>query len=216
MRKDDRASCIHLTCSSCLIKVPPLNTPRTYFSRNQNPIAGALLPRLVQMDKSSTDNYAFINKIGAVWRFFYRRMNSFLLASLVIKLLGVLLTCYSLLEPPLFSWKLLHILTINTLRAQWHEPCYLGKCCSIPPSIFVCSHFSRFSLLCYTGTITKQINMEGGQSGTYLRLMRASSGLRVSVTKTYKDETKLKCEYFGQITVAFLSNRIQETEAKFF
>ena len=26
MRKDT-ASCIHLTCSSCLIKVPPLNTP---------------------------------------------------------------------------------------------------------------------------------------------------------------------------------------------
>ena len=36
----------------------------------------------------------------------------------------------------------------------------------------------------------KQTNMEGGQSGTYLRLMRASSGPRVSVTKTYRDETK--------------------------
>ena len=34
----------------------------------------------------------------------------------------------------------------------------------------------------------KQINMEGGQSGTYLRLTRASSGLRVSVAKTYRDE----------------------------
>ena len=53
--------------------------------------------------------------------------------------------------------------------------------------------------------------MEGGQSGTYLRLTRASSGPRVSVAKTYRDEN----EYFGQITVAFLSSRIQETEAKF-
>ena len=34
--------------------------------------------------------------------------------------------------------------------------------------------------------------MEGGQSGTYLRLTRASSGLRVSVAKTYRDETKRK------------------------
>ena len=51
--------------------------------------------------KSSTDNYAFINKIGAGWRFFYGRMISFLLAWLIIIFLGVLLTCYSLLEPPL-------------------------------------------------------------------------------------------------------------------
>ena len=49
--------------------------------------------------------------------------------------------------------------------------------------------------------------MEGGQSGTYLRLTRASSGPRVSVAKPYRDETKQKCEYFGQITVAFLSSR---------
>ena len=36
-------------------------------------------------------------------------------------------------------------------------------------------------------------NMEGGQSGTYLRLMRASSGPWVSVAKTYMvDETKRK------------------------
>ena len=38
----------------------------------------------------------------------------------------------------------------------------------------------------------KQINMEGGQSGTYLRLTRASSGPQVSVAKTYRDETKQK------------------------
>ena len=55
--------------------------------------------------------------------------------------------------------------------------------------------------------------MGGGQSGTYLRLTRASSGLRVSVAKTYRDENEN--EYFGQITVAFIGSRIQETEAKF-
>ena len=36
--------CIHSTCSSCLIKVPPLNTPRTYLSRNQTILAAALSP----------------------------------------------------------------------------------------------------------------------------------------------------------------------------
>ena len=56
----------------------------------------------------------------------------------------------------------------------------------------------------------KQTNMEGGQSGTYLRLTRDSSGPRASVAKTYRDETKLnENEYFGQNT------GIQETEAKF-
>ena len=38
----------------------------------------------------------------------------------------------------------------------------------------------------------KQINMEGGQSTTYLRLKRASSGPRVSVAKTYRDENESK------------------------
>ena len=57
--------------------------------------------------------------------------------------------------------------------------------------------------------------MEGGQSGTYLRQPRASSDPRVSVAKTYTVDMKRKeNEYFGQITVAFLSSRIQETEAK--
>ena len=48
--------------------------------------------------KSATDNYAFINKIGAVWKIFYGRMIRFLLASLILIFLGVLLTFYSLLE----------------------------------------------------------------------------------------------------------------------
>ena len=57
--------------------------------------------------------------------------------------------------------------------------------------------------------------MGGGQSGTYLRQTRASSSPRVSVTKTYRDETKRKYT-FSQITVAFLSSRIQETGSKLF
>ena len=52
--------------------------------------------------------------------------------------------------------------------------------------------------------------MEGGQSGTYLRLTRASSGPQVSVATTYRNEPN-ENECFGQITVAFLSNRIQES-----
>ena len=35
--------------------------------------------------------------------------------------------------------------------------------------------------------------MEGGQSGTYLRLTRASSGLRVSVGKTYSTAEEGLC-----------------------
>ena len=38
----------------------------------------------------------------------------------------------------------------------------------------------------------KQTKMEGGQSSIYLRLTRVSSGLWVSVAKTYRGETKLK------------------------
>ena len=44
----------------------------------------------------------------------------------------------------------------------------------------------------------KQINMEGGQSGTYLRLTRASSGPRVSVAKTYRDENETKMNISAQ------------------
>ena len=52
--------------------------------------------------------------------------------------------------------------------------------------------------------------MEGGQSGTYLRLTRASSGPRVSVAKTYRDENETKINISAQT-----HSRIQETEAKF-
>ena len=45
----------------------------------------------------------------------------------------------------------------------------------------------------------KQTKMEGGQSGTYLRLTRASSGPRVSVAKTFRDETKRKCANCNEV-----------------
>ena len=54
--------------------------------------------------------------------------------------------------------------------------------------------------------------MEEGQNGTYLRQTRALSGPWVSIAKTYRDETKQnENEYFGQITVVFLSSRLQES-----
>ena len=40
--------------------------------------------------------------------------------------------------------------------------------------------------------------MEGGQSGTYLRLTIASSGLQVSVAKTYRDENEMKMNISAQ------------------
>ena len=50
--------------------------------------------------------------------------------------------------------------------------------------------------------------MEGGQSGTYLRLTRVSSGPRVSVAKTYRDETKINISAKSQWPS--ISSRIQE------
>ena len=44
----------------------------------------------------------------------------------------------------------------------------------------------------------KETRMEGGQSGTYLRLTRASSGPRVSVAKTYRDENETKMNISAQ------------------
>ena len=40
--------------------------------------------------------------------------------------------------------------------------------------------------------------MEGGQSGTYLRLTRVSSGPWVSVAKTYRDENEKKMNISAQ------------------
>ena len=96
MRKDDRASCIHLTYSSCLIEVPhlPLAKPNSLSRRT--------------VTKTSTDGHTsplqiITHLLIRLERFeilFYGRMISFLLASLIRIFLGVLLTCYALLEPP--------------------------------------------------------------------------------------------------------------------
>ena len=40
--------------------------------------------------------------------------------------------------------------------------------------------------------------MEGGQSGTYLRLTSASSSPRVSIAKTYRDENETKMNISAQ------------------
>ena len=53
------------------------------------------------------------------------------------------------------------------------------------------SYGSLFTVMLLDIT-NKQTKMEGGQSGTYLRLTKASSGLRMSVAKTYRDEMKQK------------------------
>ena len=53
--------------------------------------------------------------------------------------------------------------------------------------------------------ISQQTKMEGGQSGTYLRLTRASSGPWVSAAKTYRDETNRKWIFRPD------HSRIQET-----
>ena len=45
--------------------------------------------------------------------------------------------------------------------------------------------------------------MEGGQSSTYLRQTRVSSGLRVSVTKTYRDEMKMNISARSQYPFLF-------------
>ena len=54
--------------------------------------------------------------------------------------------------------------------------------------------------------------MEGGQSGTYLRLTRASSGLRVNITKTYRDETKRKLIFWPDHSclVSLLYSTVEE------
>ena len=58
--------------------------------------------------------------------------------------------------------------------------------------------------------------MEGRQSGTYLRLMRALSGPRVSVAKIYRDETKMNISARSQwlsSAVEYRSLRYSTAEA---
>ena len=76
---------------------------------------------------------------------------------------------------------------------------------NIKSTIVHCNHFNSCSSWEMRGILLgvpyvkrktwkgrKQTNMEGGQSGTYLRLTKASSGPRVSVAKTYRDENETK------------------------
>ena len=92
--RNDRASCIHLTCSSCLIKVPPLNTPPHLPLEHPNSLSRRTVTKI------RTDGYTsplqtimhLLIRLKQFEVFFCRRMMSFLLASLVIKFLGVLLT----------------------------------------------------------------------------------------------------------------------------
>ena len=70
---------------------------------------------------------------------------------------------------------------------------YTGICCSIMRK---------------TWKGRKETKMEGGQSGTYLRQTRASSGPRVSVAKTYRwNETKINISAISQSTVFFCWGR---------
>ena len=78
-------------------------------------------------------------------------------------------------------------------------------------------HIVLLSIIRKTLKGRKQTNKNGRGTERHLpKTDESSSGPRVSVTKTYSLEMKRnENEYFGQITVAFLSSRIQETEAKF-
>ena len=88
MRKD-RVSCIHLTCSCCLIKVPPLNTLPHLPLQHLNSL------RKRTVTKTRTDGYTspvqiimhLLMRLEWFEDFFYGRMISFLLASLNIKFL---------------------------------------------------------------------------------------------------------------------------------
>ena len=77
----------------------------------------------------------------------------------------------------------------------------------MPPRTPILLIISECDIVRKTWKGRKQTNMEEGQSGTYLRQTRASSGRQVSIAKTYRDETK----QFNQITVAFLSSLLYST-----
>ena len=53
--------------------------------------------------------------------------------------------------------------------------------------------------------------MEDGQCGTYLRLTRESPGLRVSVAKTYRDETKMNISARSQWPSSAVEYLLEET-----
>ena len=76
------------------------------------------------------------------------------------------------------------------IRASIFNRCYCENL-GCPTSYASCDVITLSCTRMYTcnKSFTK---LEGGQSGTYLRQTRASSGPGVSVTKTYRDETKQK------------------------
>ena len=72
---------------------------------------------------------------------------------------------------------------------------YISRIVHVYTYIYFLLNHNLCSTLCIirkTLKSRKQTNMEGGQNGTYLRLTRVSSGPWVSVSKTYRDETKQK------------------------
>ena len=95
----DRALCIHLTCTSCLIKVPPLNIPPHLPLEHLNSLSRCTATKTRTDGHKSPLQVIMHLLIRLEWfeDFFYGRMITFLLASLVITFLGVLLTCCSLL-----------------------------------------------------------------------------------------------------------------------
>ena len=100
--REDRASCIHLTCSSSLSKVPPLNTPPHLSLEHPNFLSWRTVTK-TRTDGHTSPLQIIMHLLIRLERSedFLRRMINFLLASLVIKFLAALLTCYSLLQPPL-------------------------------------------------------------------------------------------------------------------
>ena len=76
--------------------------------------------------------------------------------------------------------------------------CCLYTLCWLDHELLVKTSQGRISKFITHSLFLKQINMEGGQSGTYLRLTRASSGPQVSVAKTYRDENKTKMNISAQ------------------
>ena len=93
--------CIHLICFSCLIKVPHLNTPPHLPLDHPNSLSRRTVTETRTDGHISTLQIIMHLLIGLerFEDFFYRRMITFLLASLVITFLRVLLTWYSLLGP---------------------------------------------------------------------------------------------------------------------
>ena len=102
MRKD-RTSCIHLTCSSCLIKVLPINTPPHLPLEHWN----SLSRRTVT--KTRADGHTSPLQIIMHLLIRMEQFGDLLWKNIGYKIFGGLLTCYSLVEPPLLYWNTMYI-----------------------------------------------------------------------------------------------------------